>query len=316
LPWVSLAGDGRRWTPRADLLASDRFAPEFVLEVESGARAYARFGDDVLGKRPSANAAFTATYRVGNGSAGNVGREAIAQMVTALRGLEFVRNPMVATSGVDPEALPRVRFDAPQAFRTQERAVTEADYARAAERHADVQRAAARFRWTGSWYTVFVIVDRKVGRPVDADFRREMRRHLERFRLAGYDLEVRAPRFAPLEIAIHVCANDGYFRADVKEALLRVFSAGEGTDGTRGFFHPDNFSFGDPVYLSRIYAAASSVDGVRSVEVTKFQRWGKAAAGELALGFIQPSPIEILELANDRSLPENGRLDIDVEGGL
>jgi len=316
LPRATLSGDGRQWTPRVDLLASDRFAPEFVLEVESDGRAYARFGDDVLGKRPSANATFTTTYRVGNGAGGNVGREAIAQMVTTLDDLEFVRNPMAATGGTDPEALPRVRFDAPQAFRTQERAVTEADYARAAERHAEVQHAAARFRWTGSWHTVFVIVDRKGGRPVDGDFKREMRAYLERFRLAGYDLEIRAPQFVPLAIEIHVCAADGYFRADVKEALLRVFKAADLPDGTRGFFHPDNFSFGDPVYLSRIYAAATAVDGVRSVEVTKFQRWGKAAAGELALGFIQPSPIEILELANDPSLPENGRLDIDVGGGL
>jgi hypothetical protein len=143
-----------------------------------------------------------------------------------------------------------------------------------------------------------------------------MRAHLERFRLAGYDLEIRAPQFVPLDIAIHVCAADGYFRADVKEALLRVFSAADRPDGTQGFFHPDNFSFGDPVYLSRVYAAATAVDGVRSVEVTKFQRWGKTAAGELALGFVQPAPIEILELANDPSLPENGRLDIDVGGGL
>jgi hypothetical protein len=316
LPHITLNGDGKEWTPHFDLLGSDRFAPEFVLEVESDGRAFVRFGDDVLGKRPSADATFTASYRVGNGTAGNVGREAIAQLVTTLDGIEFVRNPIAAASGTDPEPMPRVRFDAPQAFRTQERAVTEDDYARAAERHPDVQRAAARFRWTGSWYTVFVTVDRRGGRPVDADFRSDMRVHLERFRLAGYDLEIRAPLFVPLDLVIHVCVSDGYFQSDVKEALLRVFSAADLPDGTRGLFHPDNFSFGDPLFLSRIYAAATAVDGVASVDVTKFQRWGKSAAGELALGFIQAAPLEILRLANDPSLPENGKLEIDVGGGL
>ncbi|MET1082792.1 MAG: putative baseplate assembly protein, partial [Burkholderiales bacterium] len=77
LPWVELSGDGATWTPRRDLLGSDRFASEFVLEVESDGTGYVRFGDDVLGKRPSTNSAFTARYRVGNGSAGNVGRESI-----------------------------------------------------------------------------------------------------------------------------------------------------------------------------------------------------------------------------------------------
>jgi hypothetical protein len=316
LPQVALTGDGRLWAPRFDLLASDRFAPEFVLEVESDGRSFARFGDDVLGKQPSADAAFSATYRIGNGAAGNVGREAITQLVTTLDGVEVVRNPIAAGGGTDPEPVARVRFDAPQAFRTQDRAVTEDDYARAAERHADVQRAAARFRWTGSWYTVFVAVDRKGGRPVDAGFRRDLRAHLEHFRLAGYDLEIRPPLFVPLDLAIRVCAGDGYFRADVKAALARVFSAVSESDGTTGFFHPDNFSFGDPVYLSRIYAAATAVDGVRSVEVTRFQRWGKATADELAHGFIQPASVEILQLANDPSFPEGGRLDLDVGGGI
>jgi predicted phage baseplate assembly protein len=297
-------------------LGSDRFAPEFVLEVESDGRAFVRFGDDVLGKRPSANATFTARYRVGNGVAGNVGREAIAQLVTSLDGIEVVRNPIAATGGVDPEPLPRVRFDAPQAFRTQERAVTEDDYARAAERHPDVQRAAARFRWTGSWYTVFVTVDRKGGRPVDAAFRSDMRAHLERFRLAGYDLEIRAPTFVSLDLAIHVCAADGYFRSDVKQALLRTFSSTDQPDGTRGFFHPDEFSFGDSLFLSRIHGAAMAVAGVASVNLTRCQRWGKDAAGELDQGLIRAAPLEILRLTNDASLPENGKLDIDVGGGL
>ena len=69
-------------------------------------------------------------------------------------------NPMPAAGGIDPEDIEAARRDAPEAFRTQERAVTAADYAAAAERRADVQRAAATFRWTGSWHTVFVTADR------------------------------------------------------------------------------------------------------------------------------------------------------------
>ena len=65
--------------------------------------------------------------------------------------------------GTDFEDVEAARRDAPQAFRTQERAVTAADYAAAAERRADVQRAAATFRWTGSWHTVFVTADRVGG---------------------------------------------------------------------------------------------------------------------------------------------------------
>ena len=41
--------------------------------------------------------------------------------------------------------------------------MTAADYAEVAERHGAVQRAAATFRWTGSWHTVFVTADRVGG---------------------------------------------------------------------------------------------------------------------------------------------------------
>ena len=71
--------------------------------------------------------------------------------------------------------------------------MTEADYAEVAERHPQVQRAAATFRWTGSWHTVFVTVDRIGGTEVTPDFELELRAHLEKYRMAGYDLEVDGP---------------------------------------------------------------------------------------------------------------------------
>src|SRR5205085_9849094 len=110
-----------------------------------------------------------------------------------------ITNPLPAAGGIEPEDIEAARRDAPEAFRTQERAVTAADYAAAAERRADVQRAAATFRWTGSWHTVFVTADRFGGAPVDAAFAVQLRHHLERFRMAGYDLEVRPPRYVPLD---------------------------------------------------------------------------------------------------------------------
>src|SRR5262249_43073036 len=159
-----------------------------------------------------------------------------------------------------------VQLYAPQAFRTAERAVTEADYAAVAERHPEVQKAAATRRWTGSWYTMFVTVDRRRGLPVDAAFEASLRDYLERFRLAGYDVEIEGPVFVPLELAMTVCVAPGYFRANVKQALLETFAAGTRPGGQRGFFDPDNFTFGQPVYLSQIVAATMQVPGVDWVE--------------------------------------------------
>ena len=248
---TSLTGDGETWTPRRDLLSSDRFAPEFVVEMEEDGRAHLRFGDDVLGRMPTSGTVLTATYRVGNGVVGNVGAGSIARVVSHLDGISAVTNPLPATGGSDPEPLDQVRLYAPQAFRTQERAITAADYGLAAERHPEVQRAAATRRWTGSWYTMFVTVDRLRGLPVDAAFEADMRAHLERFRLAGHDVEIDAPHFVPLDVALTICVAPGFYRSIVKQALLERFSSVDLPSGARGFFHPDNFTFGQPVYLSR-----------------------------------------------------------------
>ncbi len=315
-PAIRLREGTAVWTPQRDLLASDCFAAEFVVEVERDGAAYLRFGDNILGRRPAPGTRFTAEYRVGNGSAGNVGAGAIARIVHTHPGIARVWNPLPAAGGVEPESMEEVRQYAPQAFRVQERAVTPADYVEVTQRRPDVQRAAASYRWTGSWYTAFVTVDRRGGLPVDECFEADLRAYLNRYRLAGYDLEVNGPIPVPLHLALLICVKPGYFRSDVKAALLRAFGTGSLPDGRRGFFHPDNFTFGQPLYLSRVYEAALAVPGVASVVVQKFQRWGKAPQGELAAGVLKVGPYEVIRLDNDPNFPENGRIEFRMEGGL
>ena len=316
LPIISLRGEGESWQPQRDLLGSDRFAPDFVVEMDDDGSARLRFGDDVLGRRPSAGTQFVATYRIGSGRIGNVGAEALTRLVASIDGVK-VRNPMPAAGGVDPEPIREVKLYAPQAFRTQERAVTPADYAVAAQRHPDVQRAAATRRWTGSWYTMFVTVDRKGGRPVDAAFEQALRDFLESFRMAGYDLEIDAPRYVALDLSLTICVKPHTFKALVKQALLEAFSNRDNPDGSRGFFHPDRFTFGQPVYLSQVIARAMDVPGVASVmSVDRFQRYGEDPHGEIAEGFIAMYRLEIARLDNDRNAQEHGRLAFAMQGGL
>jgi hypothetical protein len=304
------------WTAQRDLIGSDGTATDFVVEVEDSGRARLRFGDDANGERPDSGTSFTATYRIGNGAAGNVGADTIAHVVTNTNGVfTALRNPLPAAGGVEPENIEAARRDAPQAFRTQERAVTPADYAAAAERRPEVQRAAATFRWTGSWYTVFVTVDRFGGGDVDAAFKMRLRRHLERFRMAGYDLEVNAPRYVPLDVALHVCVKRDYFRAGVLHAVQQVLSSDVLADGTLGVFHPDNFTFAQSAYLSRIVAAVQAVDGVDAVRAEVFQRLIHPDPTTLDTGVIAIGALEIAQLANNPSFPERGRLVLYGGGG-
>jgi hypothetical protein len=304
------------WFPRRDLLGSDGAARDYVVEIQDDGRARLRFGDDRHGRRPEEKTHFTATYRIGNGSAGNVGDESIRHvLLDGSAPIGKVSNLLPAFGGVDAEDIEAARRDAPQAFRTQERAVTAADYAEVAGRRADVQRAAATFRWTGSWHTVFVTADRIGGAQVDAGFEDGLRRHLERFRMAGYDLEVDAPHFVPLDVSLHVCVKPGYFRSAVIAAVREALSSALLFDGRLGAFHPDNFTFGQPVFASRVVAIAQAVEGVESVRLDRFQRLVDPDPFTQENGVIPIARLEVARLDNDPNYRDRGRLLVSAGGG-
>ncbi len=313
-------GDTATWQPQRDLLNSDADKTEFVVEVEADQAPSIRFGDDAHGRRPELGTGFVAThYRVGNGVAGNVGAEVLFHVVTNEPAVVDVRNPLPAQGGTEPETMDEVRHRAPYAFRTQDRAVTEADYAVKAELNPAVQRAAATFRWTGSWHTVFMTADPLggviPGREEKQQFEQNVLDGLERYRMAGHDLEADEPRYVSLEIEMHVCVKPDYFRSDVHAALLEVFTSRTLPNGRRGVFHPDNFTFGQTVYLSPLYAAAQAVPGVASAHITTFQRQGLPSNAALLDGKLKLDRLEIARCDNDPNFPEHGVLRIQLGGG-
>ncbi len=145
-----------------------------------------------------------------------------------------------------------------------------------------------------------------------------MRAFIERYRLAGHDVEIDAPVFVPLDIELHVCTRPGYFAADVEQRLLDVFSADAAARRRRPASSIRTASrFGQPVYLSAVIAAAMAVPGVSYVTPVRFQRLGRNPAGEIASGRIPMARLEIARLDNDPNAPENGRIRFDVDtGGL
>ncbi len=306
------------WQALPDLLGADRFTRGFVPEVEHDGSVVLRFGDDVLGAAPAAGMQFAAAYRIGGGAAGNVGLDVLRHVATPPKtGIVAVTNPLPGRGGRDAESATHIRRFAPAQIAKQDRAVTEADYASAVEELAGVQRAQARIRWTGSWYTVFLIVDRIGGLAANGDdaFAASLLAHLEAKRMAGYDLDIADPVHVALDLALHVCVQPDAIRANVRQRLEQRFSARVAGDGTMGFFHPDRRSFGDPLFASEVLAAAMAVDGVRSVSLTRFARAGGVAVDPVATGVIAPSDTELLRLDNDPDHPDRGRIRFELEGG-
>lgn len=321
---LKVSGFAAPWNQQSSLLDSKETSMDFVVDTDNAGRGVLRFGDGNLGLALPAGAALSAVYRIGNGAAGNVGANSLINLpwvvngvaVSALAGIDYAINPLPAAGGIDPEPIVDVQRDAPQEFAAvQYRAVTADDYAKAAGGVLGVYKAAAEFRWTGSWLAVFVAVD-PVGRDeLSPALKQLVEARLDSYRQAGYDLEIQAPQYVPLNIGLLICVWPDYFNAAVEEAVLDILSSGQRLDGANGFFHPNQFSFGDSLYLSRLYAAVQVVAGVRSVQAITFQRlfqpdYGETEAGELTAGFF-----EILRLDNNPSAPDNGILQLKMDGG-
>jgi predicted phage baseplate assembly protein len=321
LPVVQLraGANAPAWTPQRDLLGSGPADRHFVAELDDDGVLHLRFGDGVHGRVPAPAATFLADYRIGNGSAGNVGAEAINQIVfcgNAQDSVTRVSNPLPASGGTDPEPIAQVRLFAPETFRRRlQRAITADDYAALAAQLPGLQRAAASLRWTGSWYEAEVAVDPLGTEDAGERLLERVTEGIFRYRRIGHDLVVEPARYVPLLLELRICVLPHFLRGHVQAAAQDAFSSRLLPDGRRGFFHPDNLTFGTAVDVSRIVALAQGIPGVQNAEVLRLERLGDGDHGELAQGYLPLGPEEIARLDGDPVFPENGQLRLQMGGG-
>ena len=262
---------------------------------------------------------FTATYRAGNGSAGNVAGDTLAHAVLPvpllppLSDIQQVRNPLAASGGIDPESMQHIRQFAPFAYQTQERCVTETDYGQMTQRFPGVRAARGTLRWTGSWYTAFVSIE-----PAAALTRQlisDATRRLNMLRMMGTDIAAEAAVLVGLRIELAICVDPAHFQRDVYQALMQIFITGDQCDGTSGLLNPDRFAFGQTVYASPLVAAAQAVDGVLSATLTVFSRMDQPWVDGAAQGFLTIGRLEIPRCDNDPDQLDHGIFTLTLDGG-
>jgi predicted phage baseplate assembly protein len=303
--------DLERWRPVA--FADDGRPSHWEPDGDDG--AVLRFGDGVFGLPAEAGAVFDVTYRVGAGAAGNLPADAISEIpvpgiVTA------VRNPMPSKHGVDQESAPHVRRFAPQAFRVHPlRAVITDDYEVTARELAWVQNAGARFRWTGSWHSVFTAVDPKGGFDLGLLRHIELAQLIDRRRLAGVEAFVPPPRFVSIDLEIEICVAAGARRDEVERRVLERLAPTSRDSQTSGFFFADHFTLGTPIYRARLEEAVARIGGVKGVLGIRYRRRDSLKDFKPLPALLKLGADEILRVDNDRDRPERGTIRIFAEGG-
>jgi hypothetical protein len=282
-----------RWERREHLLGGGD-AREFAVRLDETGAASVVFGDGVFGRVPTG--IVRAAYRVGGGVIGNVGANTIVQARTSIAGLDAVTNPAPASGGAEAETIEHaVRFG-PLAFRSGERAVTEADFVALAHRAGGVAKVRARSR---GWNRIdlYVAPEGPVAAPAPDDLKRRLVAFFAERRMVGTEVFIKDPDVVEIDIAVAVLSEHNHDPAAVRaraEAAVRDLLAFANVD------------FARPLYLSKVYEAVEALPGVFAATVTRFRRRG-----------VQPPPLPQLEGLPEevlRSLrgeiPPEGRIDI------
>jgi hypothetical protein len=327
---VTVSGFADPWQEQSDLIESQNDDEHYLVETDEYRVSRLRFGNGVNGRRLPPGAEVTCRYQVGQGIAGNVGRDAIVGFDrAAVPAIDKVWNPFDVSDGRAPELPAEILRRVPEAYSAHQlRAITLEDYVRRAEELPAVAHASAQYAWTGSWRTVRIAIDPR-GTTVLADsLRQQIAAHLDAVRLIGEDLEVRPARFVPLDIFMRVCAQPEYWPEDLRRELDMEFSDGYTAAGLTGVFHPDNWTFGQTLHVSQLIGRALAVPGVGRVLLVSIRRLFAAHGASLTTITVTPGPEptaagaqltlradEIIQVANDPSSLETGRINFEIVGG-
>lgn len=293
----------------------DEQGDHFMVETDEEGKSLIRFGNGINGKKLPDGAVVYCSYQIGRGIDGNIGADKVVNFDrTAFPEIEECWNPFDVTDGRAPEPVAEIIRRVPETYRFRQlRAVNLKDYVDRAKELPKVSNAAARYAWTGSWRTVQITIDPAGTTVLDDELRKEIEGYLNAVRLIGEDLEIRPPRFVPLEIHVSLCLHPDYWPEDIKSILEQEFSDGYTPDGRMAFFHPDLWTFGQELRESQIIGRVQLIEGVDHVIAVTMKRWNEVTPG--TAGVIEVRPNEIIQVKNDPDHREKGSIDFNVKGG-
>ena len=105
-------------------------------------------------------------------------------------------------------------------------------------------------------------------------------------------------------------------RVGLTAALEEELSSGLTGDGRLGFFHPDNWTFGQALRTSELLGRIHAVAGVDHVASLTIARHDAATPGATDRdGEVVVAADEIILVDGDPDHRERGYIDVDVQGG-
>ena len=304
---INITINGTTYSKVTYLLEQSSTSPVFSSETDADGVTYINFGDGVGGRIPPANGLIYATYRIGNGAAGNVSAGSLTSIITNYSSGLLVTNAFSAIGGSDIESTDSIRVNAPLGTQAGgqpilARAVSLSDYASLAVQVAGVAKAFAKADVFTN-INLFIAPFGDTGLASDGSFSvvfQNLTNKIVNFMQGkippGVSLTVLPPNFVSINLSVQIYAQPQYMQSIVQVATTKALNE------LLGF---DNVTFNDHISLHNVMATLAGVPGVDYSIVTQLVR-GDAV--------IQNVVTECVFDYNE--LPQIGTINVVVTGGI
>ena len=253
-----------------------------------------------------------------------------------------------------PHLMQQAKIDGPLSIQQQHRIVTLEDYKLQLQPHPMVLDIDAYSKWTGSWFTHYVVVRLINNLELDQELVKEdvvvdltdvdeaYQRFHDELEDFYQDQEIekipdvigRTPRYLLQDViqkqrmvGQEVILTDATLVGIVLSVSIRIheeFYRSQVSDEVRdvlinnsdGYFAPGNLAFGEDIVASNLIEIIKQVDGVESVCINKMKRVSSIYPDQSGSGRIVLEGYEVAVLEDNTELTERGRLRITVHGGL
>jgi hypothetical protein len=263
---IEVNGNDEPWVLVEDFLASGRNDPHYILNADSG---QIQFGNGVNGQIPVAGALIVATeYRVGGGTAGNVGVAQVTTLLTPVIGLESVTNLRPAVGGLDEQSVDDLKSWAPHELRSRNRAVTPDDFIQIANQVGGVAKSTAialahpdhpGVQVPGA-ITVVVVPDNADMPPQpSSDLIAQVCTQLNSYRLLTTELFVKGPVYQSITVQAVIAAQPYAAFDAVERGVIQALNDYLDPLGNPGW------TFGQPLYPTSLFKVVLEVSNVAAV---------------------------------------------------
>jgi hypothetical protein len=316
---VVYVGQGEAFAPWRFVDTLSEFGPQalvFTTNIDEDGYTSVVFGDGVNGSIPPYGQVISTLYKVSVGASGNLASDTVDEVTfipgnntPEVVGFLSVSNLTASYGGADGDDNSQIRAKVKNAISAQRRAVTLKDY----EALASLVSQVGRVKAASSVYTSVNLYlqtqnDGTVtpgilnGSPTASwsTLATTVREYMASKIPAGTTLTVVQPTYTDFYVTLNVAAKPSYRNAEIARNIRAAFI------NPGGLFSYETVDFGQTIAFSAIIAKAQGVDGVLSVNVTKFNTDNTSSVATSGVA-LPVGSIAVLKTAD---------LIINVTGGL